>query len=199
MPGTTLRTAAPVALAAALLASLAAMGHSGAGAGPAGVILLASDGLHLIAAGAWIGALLPLALLLGALRRGDLTVGLAVARNAVSRFSTLGTACVGAVLATGLVNSTSLVGTMEALTQTGFGQLLLAKLTLVALVLGLAAINRWRLTPELDRDQITAEIALRLLTRTTLLEAAVGLAIVAIVAALGTVPPAAEFHMSHQH
>ncbi len=61
-----------LAFAAAMLASLAWAGHGGATPGRPGDLHLAADMLHLLAAGAWVGSLIPLALLLAETRRsGD--------------------------------------------------------------------------------------------------------------------------------
>ena len=61
-----------LAFAAATLASLAWAGHGGATPGRPGELHLAADMLHLLAAGAWVGTLIPLALLLAEIRRsGD--------------------------------------------------------------------------------------------------------------------------------
>jgi putative copper resistance protein D len=59
-----------IACAAALVGSLAWAGHAAAGEGAPGAIHLISDILHLVAAAAWFGALIPLALLLLAARPG---------------------------------------------------------------------------------------------------------------------------------
>src|SRR5215472_12359831 len=60
------RATVAIALAAALVGTLAWAGHAAAGTGVAGGVHLASDILHLIAAAAWVGALIPLAFLLRA-------------------------------------------------------------------------------------------------------------------------------------
>ena len=56
-------------LAAAMLASLAWAGHGASTPGPAGDLHLAADLCHLLAAGLWLGTLLPLVLLLAEGRR----------------------------------------------------------------------------------------------------------------------------------
>jgi putative copper resistance protein D len=53
-----------VSLCGAFMASLAWAGHGGANAGPAAVFQVVADALHLVAAGAWIGALLPFAMVM---------------------------------------------------------------------------------------------------------------------------------------
>ena len=75
---------------------LAFAGHAIGGQGVEGIVHPAADILHLIAAAAWVGALVPLALLL-AMTKEDAGV-LAVARTATLRFSTLGIVSVATIL-----------------------------------------------------------------------------------------------------
>src|SRR6516164_10593046 len=117
-------------LAAAMLASLAWAGHGAATPSPAGDLHLAADFLHLLAAGLWLGTLVPLALLLTEARRiGDANWA-AVAATATRRYSMLATASVTVLLAGGVVNTWFLAGTVPALVGTGYGHLLIAKLGL---------------------------------------------------------------------
>ena len=54
-----------VLLAACLVGALAFAGHAAAGSGIEGAIHLTADILHLVAAAAWVGALVPLAVIGG--------------------------------------------------------------------------------------------------------------------------------------
>lgn len=110
--GSAFRRLIAVGSAAALVATLAWAGRGAAGSGFSVAIHLISDLLHLIAAAAWIGALLPLALLIGAAGRADGEQSVATAREAVLRFSTFGILSVGTLLVTGIVNSWMLVGSL---------------------------------------------------------------------------------------
>jgi putative copper export protein/mono/diheme cytochrome c family protein len=175
------------ALAAALLGALALAGHGGATPGTAGVVHLIADVAHAIAAGVWVGGLLPFALLLAAARRAGDTPALGVARDATRRFSNLGLASVATLLATGIVNTIFLAGSVPALLGTNYGQLLLLKITLFLAMVVIAAVNRLKLTPELSAGP--AAPALRRLQRNALVEAALGLIIIGIVGALGSIPP----------
>jgi putative copper export protein/mono/diheme cytochrome c family protein len=175
-------------LAAGLLGALALMGHGGATPGQAGVIHLVADVAHAIAAGVWVGALLPLALLLAAARGAGDIPALAAAREATRRFSNLGVASVATLLATGIINTIFLVGTVPALLGTPYGQLLLLKIILFLAMAAIASVNRLKLTPRLFAG--SAATALWQLRRNALIEAALGLVIIAIVGALGTIPPA---------
>lgn len=188
---------AAVTLAAALAGSLAWTGHAIGGRGIQGVLHPAADILHLLAAAAWVGGLAPLALLLAA--TGEDAAGLAVARIATARFSTLGVASVAVLLFTGIVNTWYLVGSIPALVGTQYGRLLLIKVALFAAMVGIAAINRFWLTPRLVETPSVAAAreARRRLCRNAVIEAFMGAVIIAIVAVLGTLPPASHSHHHH--
>jgi copper resistance protein D len=179
---------AAAVVAAALLGALALTGHGGATPGAPGVAHLVADVAHAIAAGVWVGGLLPLALLLAAARKAGDTPALTAARAATRRFSNLGIASVGTLLATGIVNTVFLAGSVPALLGTTYGQLLLLKILLFLAMAAIAAVNRLKLTPELFAA--LAAPALRRLTRNASIEAALGLGVIAIVGALGSIPPA---------
>ena len=144
-----------------------------------------------MAAGAWVGALLPLALVLGAaLVRPD-TPSIAIAREVVLRFSRHGVACVGTLVITGVFNSWVIVGSLTGLVSTDYGRLLLVKIALFFAMLSLAAINRLRLTPLIQHKShaVTGPKALRRIRMNAVIEAAIGLLIVAVVSLLGILSP----------
>lgn len=179
---------AAFALAALILVTLAWAGHGAADEGVDGVIHLGGDLLHLLAAGLWLGGLIPFALLLAAARRASDADAVAVARATTRRFSTLAFASVGVLLAAGIVNTWYLAGNAPALLGTTYGQLLLLKIALFAIMLLIATINRLRLTPRLDGDTgaLRAIVQLR---RSALLETAIGLGVLVLVGLLGIMPP----------
>ncbi len=99
-----------MAAAAGLLALLGLIGHAGATPGLTGGIHLASDMVHLLSAGAWLGGLPALAMLLMAQARRSQKPGWgAIATDATHRFSRLGIICVAVLLASGVVNSWNLL------------------------------------------------------------------------------------------
>ncbi|OHD00325.1 MAG: copper resistance protein CopD [Sphingomonadales bacterium RIFCSPLOWO2_12_FULL_63_15] len=169
----------PAAVAAA---TIAWTGHAGATEDMAGTVHRVADVAHIWAASGWIGAL---AALLHAvtLRRPN------VDRVAVmlAKFGLLGTVFVATLVVTGVVNSLMIVGIADlpALAGSRYGWLLGAKLLLFAGMLGLAALNRWRLTPALERGDGAID-ALRL---SLAVETGAAIAIVALVALLGTLDP----------
>jgi putative copper resistance protein D len=184
-------------LAAAFAGALAWSGHAAGGLGDEAIIHPAADVLHLVAAAAWVGALLPLIVLFAAARADD--TSLAMARTATTRFSILGIISVGTLLATGIVNTYYLAGSVPALLHTNYGRLLLIKIALFLAMVAIAAVNRFQLTPQLlQQSSIAASRdALRQLRRNAAIEASAGAIVIAIVAALGTMPPA--IHAAHQH
>ncbi|MCI3132795.1 copper homeostasis membrane protein CopD [Phenylobacterium aquaticum] len=183
-------------LGAGALASFAWTGHGGANDGVAGIIHLGADIIHLLAAGVWLGALAVLAALLTAARPSPDRWTLQTLHRGLEGFSGVGTAVVALLLLTGLVNSWFLIGPthLGALWTTAYGLLLGAKILVFAGMLGLAAINRFRLTPGLGAALAAAppQAALAALRRSILLETVAAIAILALVSLLGTLaPPAA--------
>jgi putative copper resistance protein D len=186
--------AALVALAAGFAGSLAFAGHAIGGQGIEGIVHPAADILHLIAAAAWVGALVPLALFLAAAKD---EASLGAMRTATLRFSALGVVSVATLFATGSVNSWYLVGGFAEFTATDYGRLLLIKIALFLGMVAIAAVNRFHLTPAIAdaASTATAQRALRRLRRNASIEAAAGAIVIGIVAVLGTLPPAS--HANH--
>lgn len=165
-------------------ATLAWTGHAGATEDMAGTLHRAADVAHIWAAAGWIGAL---AVLLHAV----VTLRHDVQRVAamLSGFALMGTLIVATLIVSGAINLVMIVGLAELPTLAGsrYGLLLGAKLGLFALMLGLAAMNRWRLTPLLERGDTQRAIAhLRLSLGS---ETGAAVAIIGLVAWLGTLDP----------
>ncbi|MBS0269669.1 MAG: copper homeostasis membrane protein CopD [Proteobacteria bacterium] len=183
-----------IALAAVFAGGIAFSGHAGATPGPAGDTHLISDILHVIAASAWVGGLVPYALFLSATSRNPSEASTRAVQQVTRRFSNLGIVAVLTILATGIVNTLNLVGSAHALTHTDYGRLLSIKVALFFVMVAFASINRFALTPRLsDRG------AVRAIVRNSLIEASLGLAILGIVAVLGTMPPAVVENLGMHH
>ena len=180
-----------VLFSGAFMASLAWAGHGGANTGTAGEIQVVADALHLAAAGAWIGGLVPFALVMACALRTRNEAWNMVAADVTRRFSAFGVIVVGALLLTGLSNTWFLVGSLPSLLGTTYGQLLLLKIALVIAMVAVAAVNRLVLMPRL-RDTAGATGVLRRLRRNGLIEIGLGLVILGVVGTLGTTPPAAH-------
>ena len=183
------------AAALGLTAAIAWTGHAGSTLGAIGDLHVTADALHLLAAAAWIGGLVPLVLLLAAVRRHPTVAWTSQARDVTRRFSTLATVSVATLMASGIVNAWILVGSVHGLLVTEYGRLLMLKLGVFAIMLVFAAMNRFWLTPRLALSAASgAQLdALRQLTRNSTIEIGLGLAIFAIVGMLGTLHPATHF------
>lgn len=173
------------------LGSLAWTGHGAAGNGMGGKVQLASDLLHLLASGVWLGALVGLILLLWAGGSANLQPRLSL--RALKDFGAVGAGVVAILLVTGLFNAWRLVGLDQVGTLTSglYGRMLLAKLALFGLMLLIAAANRWRLTPALDQalDAGGEDRAVRALRAALAVETAAAILILGLVAWLGTLEP----------
>lgn len=158
--------------------ALAASGH--AATAPPRWLAAPAMAAHGLVIAFWVGSLWPLLRLLQ-------TQKAAISGPIVLRFSRLAVVAVGILVATGLILATlQLGGDVTALVTTPYGQLLLLKLGLVALLLLLATYNKFRLTPALASGD--GHGAARLARAIRLEIAAVGL-ILAVTALLGQSPP----------
>jgi copper transport protein len=120
-------------VAAGLAASWAMAEHASVGL-QAG-IAMPVDVVHLLAVATWLGGLTAL---LVALYRSDAPIE----SGAVRRFSQVAFGSVVALVATGVYQSWRQLGSWSAFTGTRYGQLLLVKIGLVALLVGIAFISR---------------------------------------------------------
>ena len=177
-------------LAALALGVLGTAGHSAA-VEPSAATAIAADIGHLLAGGIWAGALPALVLLLRAASREDGADSRPYAVVATRRFSRAALLLVAILLGTGVVITIAQVGSVGALLGTGYGQLLLLKLTLVLVALAAATLGRRRLLPGLGGDASTVgRPAMRRLAASVTVEACCVLAILAVVVLLGVSPPA---------
>lgn len=177
-------------LGAITVASLAWTGHGAAEEGALGTLHLTADGLHLLAAAAWIGALFGLAALIWTSARSSAEAEVRAAETALAGFSGVGTALVALLLLTGVVNGWFLVGPnrLPALFTTAYGRLLTVKLLAFGAMLCLAAANRFVLTPRLKSSRPTTA-AVRALRASVLIETTLALAVLVAVSWLGTLMP----------
>jgi putative copper resistance protein D len=187
-------------LASAYLGSLAFAGHGEEGLGFERNIHLAADFLHLIAAGLWLGGLIPLVLLLADLRRFREESWVSAACAVTDRFSHLGILAVGILLVSGTLNASFLVSGMQSLIDTRYGRLLLLKMTLFAAMVCLAGFNRQYLLPRLCGDAGINQSAqtVQRIVRSVLVEFALGLGVIVIVGAIGIMAPATDM-AAHVH
>ena len=179
-------------LGAILLASLTGVGHTQIHEGVPAIVHVTADAVHLLAAGAWLGGLLPLGMAMLACRAKQVSNDDAV--SALSRFSGMAYLAVAALVASGAINGGFLIGSLSALIGTSYGELLLLKPGLFGLMLCLATSNRFWLAPALAKaptaDQ--SDFVLARLHRHILAEQILGALVVGIVSLLGTLSPAIQ-------
>jgi copper transport protein len=156
--------------------ALAASGHASA-AGPYWFTRTAVF-VHAVAVAYWVGAFVPL---LAILRRRQ-----ANARGIVQTWSLGAVGCVAALVLTGIALVIIQVPSPAGLLGTGYGIVLLCKVTAVVLLLTLAAANRFWLTPRLGKSAGEAEATLR---RSVLAELALATLILGIVGLWRFTPP----------
>ena len=181
-------------LGGVVLASFAWSGHGATNEGLAGVIHLGGDVLHLLAAGVWVGALLPLSILILHSLRTQTDPDARLTYESLEKFSGVGIAVVSVLIVTGLINSWFLIGLAHwrSLFTTLYGISLLAKLALFGLMLLFATANRFVLSPRLGEALLRPAPqtnALRPLRASILVETTIALLVLAAVALLGTLEP----------
>jgi copper transport protein len=163
------RPRAMAALAAGAIATCAPAltGHTRA-ASPE-VLVVGVGMLHLEAGSIWLGGLVALALVLP-----DLAGRGSTGADVLARFSAVGAGVLAALAVTGSTLAWRIVGSWSALFDTGYGQLLLMKVAIVAVVALIAAWNRWSLMPLVQRALRGRDrrAGARLVARATAAEAA---------------------------
>jgi copper transport protein len=123
--------------------SLAMSGH--AATAPPQELMRPAMFLHGIGVAFWLGALVPLAVLVWPPQDAPLA--------ALNRFSRMAIPAVGLLLLAGLALAIVQLESFEALVETKYGLILSIKLLLVAALLGLAALNRFRLVVLFPRSR----------------------------------------------
>jgi len=163
-----------VALLAAVALVLPAVTSHAAASSPAGftAIGMILDATHLLSCGFWIGGLA----VLGALfARKEPNILLAL-----SLFSDFAMIAVLLLVMTGLVNAASILLGGEGPPASLYAGVLGAKLALVLVMLGLAAVNRFKLMPRAQD---------RAIARNTGVELGLGMVVVLLAGVLGQLPP----------
>jgi copper transport protein len=194
------RSLRPVAIAA-LAAPLAFLAASPALAGHARtqspeLVLFPANVIHVSAMSLWIGGLVLLVLAVPAA-----TARLAAPEKsrllaaALLRFSPLALAAVIALAATGVTQSIVYLDALDDLVDTAFGRAVLIKAALLCLLVGLGALNRRRLLPDLSGIVKRREGPGRpgqVLARTLRAEVALIVAVLGVTAALVSYAPPGE-------
>ncbi len=170
------RRLAAVALAGGALALQAGHSHAQAMYGPG--LLLGSSVLHVLASGAWLGALIPLYI-------SCVSETPAMAQQAARRFSPVGLGCVCVLILTAAAQSLAWIGDLPGLLGTAYGWMAGAKLVLFAALIALAAGNRAR-----HRRVTFAASARRAVLQNIAAETVLGLLVILAAGVLTELPPA---------
>ena len=172
------------ALAAAGLLTISLLSHAAAAPGTFWAVLV--DLVHLELAALWIGGLITLAALLLRLRVTEASPQAPISRLFGS-FSMFAAVTLYALAATGTIRSLGELPTAGALIDTAYGRWLIAKLLLIAPLLGVALLNR-ELLFRWKRGKVTESVARRRLLRLLPAEAALAIVVLLSVAILGQLP-----------
>jgi putative copper resistance protein D len=165
---------------AAALATLALLGHAAGVGGGLGSVERSTLALHLLAAGAWLGALPVLWVLADRQESAELA-------RTLAGFSRYGVGLVALVLTSGALSAWYRVGDIALVFTTPYGRLLVGKIALVACMGAMALVNRNRLTPALLRPDLQVQQRARRTLRWTIaLEALIGALVVAVAFVLGS-------------
>jgi copper transport protein len=172
--------------AAAALLAVAASGHA-ASAEPRALAIM-TDWVHLLAAAAWLGGIALIVIVWWAsIWNGGRTVRLYAAREVLPAFGRVALPAFILVASTGAVSALVQLGQLQALWQTAYGRVLLAKVALVALIAAASYTHALRLRPRLVAANPHPEERIerrhwRLLRSEPLLGAAVVVAVAFLVA-----------------
>jgi copper transport protein len=155
--------------------ALAGSGHAAAAAPQ--ILTRPAVLVHAIAVAFWIGALLPLASAMRAAERRS---------EELHRFSRAIPLALAALVVSGGVLAVIQIRQFDALWTTDYGLVLCAKLVAVLLLIGLAAVNRYALTPRVAAGD---PIAARWLVRSIATELAIVVVVLGLVASWRFTPP----------
>jgi putative copper resistance protein D len=170
---------ATAAVAGLVVVTLAGVGHA-AHAGIPDEIAIGAKAAHFLAAGAWLGGLLPLGYVLQRAATGE-AAWAALAWQVLPKFSSMGYFAVNFILLTGVVLAWSHVENFAALIGTAYGRVLLAKILLFMLMTGIALRNRYWLMPARSLPALARSVAI---------EQAIGASILLVASVLAVLPPA---------
>ena len=164
------------------LVSLGLVDHAAMQNGTVGAVHRINDGVHLMAAALWVGGLTPFLMCLAEYRGDELRQSVL---TAIYRFSTIGHLVVIALVITGLVNIALVTGHPPWPTTSPY-RALLTKLCVVTVMILMAIVNRYALTPRMH-DNGTALGWLRVAST---IEIALGCVVIALVSLFGLLDPA---------
>ena len=182
------RFGAAAVLAAAAAAAQVFVSHGAAAGGSRGATIMAVEGIHIVAAGIWLGSLLPLLAMLT-------FTGPRAAAIASRRFSPMGIGCVLLIAFSAAMLAFLVVQRFARLLNTDYAHLVLIKLGFFLALLAPAAANRLVFTPGLaGRD---CELSRQRLIWSVWIECVLGVSVVLAAAKLALLDPSG--HVGHHH
>ena len=172
--------------AMAIVIAPALTGH--ASSTPPIALSLVLDMLHVLAASAWLGALLTLLFAALPFVRGTRAMSAIgsgpLVASLVRAFHPVALTCGAVVIVTGLCATWLRLPAVSSLWDSAYGRVLLLKLAFVAIVVMLGALNWRRILPSLGDDRSAARI-----TRTAGAELTIAALVLAVTAVLVSTPP----------
>lgn len=171
------------ATASAVLLGVAVANSGHVGTAPPQWLSRPAVALHVIAAAAWLGALIPLIRML--------TASAQTLPQALSRFSRWIVPTVVLIVASGIIMACLQLTSVSDLWLTTYGRILAAKLMLLGVLFLMAAVNRYRYTPSAVSGQTGAQRDLR---RMIFGELALAACILAVVSLWRFTPPPRSLH-----
>lgn len=168
------------------LVLLSCLSHAGAVVGPFSWLQLGNDIVHLTSVAIWPGALIPLWLFL------KQPAPELIKRDALLRFSNVAVTVAPLVGATGILSGYFRVHSILPLVTTPYGRFVVFKAACFFVLIGLGAVNRRRLIPELvvKSPQLTSSTEnWRKLHRNILIEQLIFVVVLLAVARLVQLPP----------
>ncbi|WP_294541675.1 CopD family protein [uncultured Rhodoblastus sp.] len=182
---------AMLAIGALLLIDQAWLGHAAeGGAGIYGALMIAVYSVHALAAGVWVGGLVPLLLVLVAQSRLDKVEAREATLEILSRYSAMALVAVVLIVLSGAANAGFRVGFAFArLADLEYGKVLAVKAAAVASMLALAFFNRFVAMRNLRAAAPGSKRPVANLSVSVAFELAVGLAVLWFAAVLGMTPP----------
>ena len=168
-----------------LLVTLAWAGHAASGIHYYTLHLVA-DMLHLLIGAIWPLGLIPMGGFLWYLHKENQPALSDREIKSVHRFSKISLIAVVVLVTTGIINGWLMIGSWTALATTTYGQLLLVKVAVVALMIGLGGFNRFYILPRIQAEPTS----LRNLRRTIFAESSLAAVVLLLVGTMGmTAPP----------
>ncbi|HEY2210909.1 MAG TPA: copper homeostasis membrane protein CopD [Bradyrhizobium sp.] len=172
-----------ILLSAGAIISLALAGHAMMDEGMRAVVHVVNHAVHVLAAAAWVGSLVPVLICLAALRNPAQHDKAALA---LRRFSIMGHIAVALVVGTGAIDMVLVLGGLPVHWASPYQVLLTIKIALVAVMIVLALVNGYVSMPGIESGK---DATIESMQRQTIAELALAVCVIALVAVFGLLDP----------